>query len=415
MHIRLGRRVRSRTHTETCTMRVERPPYNIVGRLQRHDQKNTMWVKGLFEQEHQPPRRGDIRREKMAKDIEQQRRGYGLEEYAFSHATWYLARGLQDLVDNAGGELHYSWNSQKSLEMRRLEAHDPAEMSEKIKQVAAFIGADLVGICKLDRDWVYSHSFDYTTGAHKEIVFEDLDEPLVTEERRVIPNKVNYAIVLATAMEIANINTSPSLIEHASTGMGYSRMVMLAGTLAEFVRGLGFLGIPCGNDTALSIPLAIDGGLGQLGRNGLLITPQFGSRIRLCKVLTDLPLEPDKPIDFGVTEFCSVCKKCAKSCPSQAISHGEMTSEGQVEENSSGVSKWYVNPQKCYLVQMNQGSCSNCIRSCPFNKPRRWYHNLTRGFIDSVRPANRLWARLDDTLGYGKRMPPENWWKHTKE
>jgi len=36
----------------------------------------------------------------------------------------------------------------------------------------------------------------------------------------------------------------------------------------------------------------VDAGLGELGRNGLLVTPEFGSRVRLCKVFTELPLQP---------------------------------------------------------------------------------------------------------------------------
>ena len=77
--------------------------------------------------------------------------------------------------------------------------------------------------------------------------------------------------------------------------------VRIFSILAEFIRILGYKAIPMGNDTSLSIPLAIDAGLGELGRHGLLITPEYGPCVRLCKVFTDLPLEPDKPIQFGVT------------------------------------------------------------------------------------------------------------------
>jgi len=76
----------------------------------------------------------------------------------------------------------------------------------------------------------------------------------------------------------------------AATGLGYSKMAFVSSLLAQFVRNIGYQALPCGNDTALSIPLAVDAGLGELGRNGLLITPQFGPRVRLCKVFTDLPL-----------------------------------------------------------------------------------------------------------------------------
>ena len=69
--------------------------------------------------------------------------------------------------------------------------------------------------------------------------------------------------------------------------------------------------------------MAIDAGFGQLGRNGLLVHPEYGSRLALAKVITDMPLEPDAPSDFGLTEFCEVCDICAKNCPSRAISFGD--------------------------------------------------------------------------------------------
>ena len=53
----------------------------------------------------------------------------------------------------------------------------------------------------------------------------------------------------------------------------------------------------------ITIPMAVDAGLGELGRNGLLLTEKYGPRVRLCKVFTDLPLEPDEPIDLGPSIF----------------------------------------------------------------------------------------------------------------
>ena len=59
----------------------------------------------------------------------------------------------------------------------------------------------------------------------------------------------------------------PRPIAGAATGLGYSRMIEVAVKMAEFVRNLGYNAIPMGNDTALSHPLAVDAGLGELGRN----------------------------------------------------------------------------------------------------------------------------------------------------
>jgi len=86
------------------------------------------------------------------------------------------------------------------------------------------------------------------------------------------------------------------------------------------LSGLGYEAIPCVNDTAQSIPFALDAGLGELSRLNKLVTPEFGPAVRLCKVFTDMPMAYDKPIDFGLVEFCKGCKKCAEACPSRALS-----------------------------------------------------------------------------------------------
>ena len=138
--------------------------------------------------------------------------------------------------------------------------------------------------------------------------------------------------------------------------------------MAEFIRNLGYKAIPMGNDTALSIPLAIDAGLGQLGRNGLLITPEYGPCIRICKVFTDLPLFVDKPIEFGVTKFCKTCSKCADACEADAIQKtNEPSFKTECISNNQGILRWAVNHDKCYSFWIeNGGDCSNCIAACPF-------------------------------------------------
>ena len=94
-------------------------------------------------------------------------------------------------------------------------------------------------------------------------------------------------------MDAQAIVSSPAFRAGVATGVGYSRMAYAISCLAEFIRHLGYAAIPMGNDTALSIPLAVDSGLGELGRNGLLVTPQYGPCVRICKVFTDLPLATD--------------------------------------------------------------------------------------------------------------------------
>ena len=73
----------------------------------------------------------------------------------------------------------------------------------------------------------------------------------------------------------------------------------------------------------LMVPLAIDAGLGELGRQGYLIAPKYGARVRIFATLTDMELIPDRPISIGAEEFCSKCKKCAEACPSRSIPSNE--------------------------------------------------------------------------------------------
>lgn len=235
------------------------------------------------------------------------------------------------------------------------------ELTHMVKKAASLYGADLVGIAKLDERWVFSSDYG------KSYLFDDSKVPLEDEGGYHIPKGFTRAIVMAVVMDDDLQDQSPNVAASTAASLGYSRMAITAVSLAEYIRSLGYHAIPSMNDTALSIPLAIDAGLGQLGRHGLLITPEYGSNVRLCKVLTDLPLLVDEPIDFGVTEFCNNCLLCVEHCLSGSISAGERTMESVKETGNSGALKWYVAGETCLRFwQENGASCGNCIAVCPF-------------------------------------------------
>jgi epoxyqueuosine reductase len=145
--------------------------------------------------------------------------------------------------------------------------------------------------------------------------------------------------------------------------ISYQHLSTNARLLGQFLNQLGYKSIPTGNDTAISIPYAIQAGMGELGRNWMLITPKYGPRVRLCKVFTNLPLVCDEPIEFGVTELCAVCRKCADNCPVQAIPYVERTTEPVNKSNAGGSLKWYLDLEKCFKFwAKNTCDCGNCIR-----------------------------------------------------
>ncbi len=336
---------------------VSKPTYDqfLVGAVKRFDQRNQVFSRTVWDEEYKSLLQNVVPRETGRSELQV------LEGRALMASAIYVDdtagslhpnyRGYSGHVVNAGGL--YDWDD--PVNPTQFPVSDPAQMSERIKELARFFGADLVGICELDQRWVYSHYFERETGA-----YGVLD----------IPYK--YAVVLGVQMNWEGIRETPGFEASAATALAYSRMPEVAAPLAKYIRGLGYPAVPCGNDTAQSIPLAIDAGLGELGRNGLLVTPEFGSRQRICKVLTDLPLKPDQPIDFGLRKFCERCHVCAYMCPTKAIQPGDRTTERTSISNRPGILRWPVNVAKCYLFwRENDIDCSNCVFACPWGLDAR--------------------------------------------
>ena len=152
--------------------------------------------------------------------------------------------------------------------------------------------------------------------------------------------------------------------------------------------------------------------MGQYGRHGLLITPEFGPRVRIAKIFTDLPLIPDQPIDFGVTETCQICRRCSAGCPVKAIPDDAPKFEmHDGVSHLKGVKKWTINAKQCFKFWVNQGTdCSICIRVCPYNKDfSRRFNRLLRWMLSNRWRRLALW--LDAKLKYGERKTAGWWWR----
>jgi reductive dehalogenase len=336
-------------------------------------------------------------------------------DYALMTAAWHGAR--------SGGGLSYRWKPDygvRSSGLDKLGPWNPADLdmtweeaSLAVKHASLFFGASLAGIAELNPLWLYSDNFAPTRDdrARSIPVLSEGDRFEQTDDAWYIPSSMDRVIALAFEEDFHGIANSPGRLASAAVGNGYSRMAFTACTLAEFIRALGYRAIPAGNGVGLSIPMSIDAGLGELGRLGLLVTPKYGPRIRLAKVITDMPLIPDSPIRFGVTEFCEACMLCAEHCPSGAITDGPRTWQGKSFSNNPGTLKWYIESEKCY--DFNGFSCSNCKRVCPFTKPNNsWLHQMIRKIIETkILPLNKLMVRLDQASGYGQQLQDTEFWK----
>jgi epoxyqueuosine reductase QueG len=324
--------------------RVDRPTHEIDPAVHgRFDERDTIFMRKYWD--HAASFHGVDYRDGAAERISAGEAGYSRVEFARVLASWTVH-------DCFGGAFSWDRLGQADPSMMQFDRYEaaPAEMTEQVKQTAKLFGANLVGICEVNEQWIYSHN---RSGDAVEI-----------------PSECTHAIVMAIEMDKEGVATSPEYASAAATGVGYSKMAFAIASLSEFLRNLRYKALPMGNDTALSIPLAIDAGLGQLGRNGLLITPEHGPRIRLCKVFTDMPLIADQPIDFGLTTFCKTCDRCSTACEADAISaEPEPTFAVACPSNNPGIKRWAVNADRCYeFWTKNTVACSNCISACPFSK-----------------------------------------------
>jgi epoxyqueuosine reductase len=177
-----------------------------------------------------------------------------------------------------------------------------------------------------------------------------------------------WVIILALAHNYERLKQLPS---DETNGVGvtdvgdqYARGTRASFALANWIRARGYKAQAWPGPMAsalLLIPPAIAAGLGELGKHGSLISPQFGAGVRLAGVTTDMPLVASRPTHFGADEFCASCQVCTNSCPPGAIiQHKQMV---------RGVKRWYVDFDKCIPFFAENASCGICIATCPWTRP----------------------------------------------
>lgn len=259
---------------------------------------------------------------------------------------------------------------------------DPHATSERLKGLARYYGAHAAGITALAPEFTYSHAGrgdDYG--------------------REIAPSH-RYALVFTVAMDYRHLLAAPGLPVVAESARQYLEAAKVALAVAANVSALGGAARAHLDGSYLAVlpPLAVLAGLGEIGRPGILVTPDLGPRVRLGMVTTDLPLSADRPRPLGLQEFCRTCGKCARNCPAQAISR----------EPAAPAAGWQVQADRCYRFWRQTGTdCAICLISCPYSRPLSPLQRLLRAAAGRSAPARRIAPRLDDIV-YGRR-PFRRW------
>jgi reductive dehalogenase len=211
------------------------------------------------------------------------------------------------------------------------------------------------------------------------------------------------AVVIVVAMSVEHLKKAPALPSIQESARQYVECAKIADIIAEYIRSIGY-GARSHKDgfyETLCVPMAVDAGLGALGRLGIFMHPVYGPCVRLSIVTTDMELIPTrkKPDLNSIDRFCIVCKKCAENCPTKSIINNDD------EPVSRGVRHWSIDQEKCYSFWKKVGTdCGICIRVCPYTKPNTLIHKLIRFYV-SRNSINQWIAVFMDDLFYGRKIP----------
>ena len=238
--------------------------------------------------------------------------------------------------------------------------------TEAIRKKARELGFNEVGFTRYDRRYTYA-----------------------SRKRWV---KYPHAVCLALEQEYERTQSIPSeQAEHAHFG-AYEIEGAMALALADYIRSLGYHAqVNSHSDSSAPyIPMFVSAGLGQLGANGQLLSPHFGSRARLVMVTTDAPVTYDTPVDYGIDRFCEICQVCVDRCPSNALAKDKVWWRG--------VKKNKVNYGRCRSVMGQYDGCGICMKVCPVQR-----YGMKPVMEHYVETGEVLGKRTDNLEGYTLR------------
>ncbi len=350
--------------------RVQKPTNEIPGPVERRDERQSPFVRSLFGE--------------FGEDIQR--------EFKLMTARYPLGASLADLQ----WHINAYRDSRNPVAAKQAPVpDDPRVMSRHLKSLAYFLGADLVGIGSLPPSAVYTHS------GHG----DPIEAPY------------KYAIVfLARKHEptLAASNGWDDIVDAASF-QSYQRLALQTEVAANYLRRLGYEAMPSNmmNYLTLMPQVILEAGLGEVSRMGIIVNPFLGANFKAAAVLTNLELEVDGYVDFGLQEYCRRCTICADQCPSGAIPKGKQTLY-------NGYYTWKLDSRACndFDILNKEGCvCGRCTKVCPWHRPDmeardwagwdgslEWLHKnvneqrdrvIANHFVDPRERTNKWWFRLD--------------------
>lgn len=184
-----------------------------------------------------------------------------------------------------------------------------------------------------------------------------------------------YAVTIARKLSdtvVDTIDGAPTMSYFQHYRITNTKLDLLALTAVDFIEEKGYRALPVA--ASQSTPYAkgeyrgifphktgaLLSGLGYIGKNGLLITNEYGPRVRFSTVLTNLPLVPQREI---ISDGCGSCMICKNACPAGAITGNNYT-PGAPRDSVIDASKCSEH-MKTYKDIGRGAVCGICVNVCP--------------------------------------------------
>lgn len=251
-------------------------------------------------------------------------------EFIVDHGRDFLKPALTKLARS----IHRLRRATRMQPAERRSDTGPVELTAMLRAEARRIGLSRIGIADNDPKYTYDMS-----------------------DAEQLPT----VIVCLVEQDWELTQKIPSDEAEKAAMFGYAEGMTRTAQLAEFLKGLGYRAAPQGlTGDALTIHYGVASGLGQLGLNGQLLTPEAGSRCRILLMTTDATLTVDEPVDYGLHKVCDECQACVRNCPVGAIP--------KTRKPYRGVVKAKLNTARCLPVVAQASGCAICMKVCPVQR-----------------------------------------------
>lgn len=212
------------------------------------------------------------------------------------------------------------------------------------------------------------------------IGFTKLPPELIFKDKAVL---FPYALVVLQEMKKDKIDLAPDIEAGNEVFRVYTSLGIIVNKIADWFRDHNIRAQsnhPIGG-LVCTPPLAGKAGLGWQGRNGCLITPEFGPRCRIAPVFIESPIFTftDNDDHRWIEQYCEKCGLCQKNCPANAIYAKKQIAIPNVA--GIGAMRTCIDREKCFPYFNRTLGCSICLKVCPFSNGN--YEKLKKVILKS--------------------------------